>query len=481
MPTSTNIIKSTRKVLLISGIFTVSGCFVVQAQKTLPDSQVESNVLKALAGAPELASESITTHTLYGTVTLLGSVHDEQAQRKAEDLAANAEGVTKVIDELRISETASQLPLPSHQVQDDATARVLQSDGTYVSTPTSEPEPTAPVAQRSDPEPDQKLDRQRPSQAANQPPRQDNNPQAKEPYTGNSNLPPLSRRSQDPYPPNSTLPNPPSNDPQQPPYPPSGYPQHSRYPQNVYRQDGYPQQSAYGSQASGQSVDIPGGTLIRVRMNRTLSSDHSQPGSNFDAIVTNDVAAGGLIAIPRGATVQGTVIEAKSSGIVKGRGEISIQLTQVILGGRVYPLVSDVCALHGGDKTIETVNKTVGFGAAGAVIGAIVGRGAGAAVGGGIGAIAGIGSSAASGNGQVYIPTEGMVSFHLPQSVAVETVSEGEMQRLAFGTVPGAEGPIIRRRDYPPVFIVPGYPIYYRHYSPYRPYGPYGPYGYPRY
>lgn len=210
-------------------------------------------------------------------------------------------------------------------------------------------------------------------------------------------------------------------------------------------------------------------------MNRTLSSNRSQPGSNFDAIVTNDVAAGGLIAIPRGATVQGTVLEAKSSGIVKGRGEISIQLTHVILGGRVYPLVSDVCAFHGGDKTIETVNKTVGFGAAGAIIGAIVGGGAGAAVGGGIGAIAGIGSSAASGNGQVYIPTEGMVSFHLPQSVTVETVSEGEMQRLAFGTVPGADRPIVRRRNYPPVFIGPGYPVYYRHYSPY------GPYGYPRY
>jgi hypothetical protein len=481
MPTSTNITKSTRKVLLISAIFAVGGVFAVQAQKTVPDSQVESNVLKALAGAPELASESITTHTLYGAVTLSGSVRDEQARRKAEDLAANAEGVTKVVDELRIltSETATQLPPSPQQVQGDGTARVLQSDGTYAPAPTSEPEPAAPVVQRNDPEPDQELDRQRQSQAGNQPPSRENNPQANEPYEANSGLPPLSRRPQDPYPQNRPAPTPPINDPQQPPYSPNNYPQQSRYPQNGYTRGGYRQQPVYGGQASGQSVTIPSGALVRVRMNRTLSSDHSQPGSTFDAIVTNDVVADGFIAVPRGATVQGTVIEAKSSGILKGRGEMSIQLTHVTLGGRVYPLVSNVCAFHGGDKTIETVNRTAGFGAAGAVIGAIAGGGVGAAVGGGIGALAGMGSSAASGNGQVYIPTEGMMSFHLAQPAAVETVSEGEMQRLAFGTIPGGERPIVRRRAYPPVVLGPGYPVYYS--DPYRHYSPYGPYGYPRY
>jgi hypothetical protein len=480
MPTSTNISRSTTRAVILSGVIVAGSVFTAQAQKAIPDSQVESNVLKALASAPELASESITTHTVYGTVTLSGSVRDEQARRKAEDLAANAEGVTKVVDELRIGtfETAEQpaprqpipqqQPIAPQQSQGNAAPLVLQSDGTYAPASEPEPSPNPVAAQRNNPDADQELDRQREAEAGNQTPPTDNNSQATGSYPANSGAPPLSTRQQ-PYPQNNPDPYPPNNYPQQQ----TTYPQ--RYPpqQPPYPGDRYPQQPIYGGQVAGQPVSIPSGALIRVRLNRTLSSDHSQPGTTFDAIVTNDVVAGGFIAIPRGATVQGTVIDSKSSGALKGRGEMSIQLTHVTLGGKVYPLVTDVWAHHGGDKTIETVNKTAGFGAAGAIIGAIAGGGVGAAVGGGVGAIAGLGSSAASGNGQVYIPAEGMLTFHLAQAASIETLSEGEMQRLAFGTVPGADRGPIRRRAYPPVVVSPGYPVYYP--------GPYGPYGYPRY
>ena len=72
---------------------------------TLPDAQIESNVLRALASAPELSSQNIQTSTVYGTVTFTGNVQDEAMRTKAENLAARAQGVQKVVDELVLGDT----------------------------------------------------------------------------------------------------------------------------------------------------------------------------------------------------------------------------------------------------------------------------------------------------------------------------------------------------------------------------------------
>src|SRR5882757_8124121 len=85
----------------ILGVAVLSIAGVAQ-EKPLPDAQVESNVLKSLAGAPELAVQAIGTTTVYGTVTLTGSVRDEASRDKAEQLVANTAGVKKVVDELII-------------------------------------------------------------------------------------------------------------------------------------------------------------------------------------------------------------------------------------------------------------------------------------------------------------------------------------------------------------------------------------------
>ena len=97
----------------------------------------------------------------------------------------------------------------------------------------------------------------------------------------------------------------------------------------------------------------------------------------------------------------------------------------------------------------------------------MAGGGRGAAIGAGVGGALGLGSAAASGGGQVYVPSEGLLTFHLAQPATVSTVSQAEMDRLAQGVPQGAQPQQLRRR-YPTVYYGPGY---------YRPY-PY-PYGYP--
>ena len=481
------VIRVTRHALLMVGMIAASG--IAAAQTNFPDAQVEANVLKALAGAPDLANQQITTKTVYGTVTLSGSVTSEAARTQAENLAANSNGVKKVVDELQLGSGTV-----AAAAQQQGNGMVLMSDGTYGPAPAAttpdqaDPKKPAPgsapasVAQRNNPEADQALDQQMGQQQGTA---QGTNAQpgaqaaTQQPVQPQYQPQPQTQASAQPYPG------------RRPMYPPAGYPGYTPYGYPQQPAAGYPQQPAaayaqqpaagyaqqgqppMGGQVAGQSVTVPNGALLRVRINRSLRSDKTQPGTTFDGVVVNDVVADGLVAIPRGASVQGVVVGAKGSGALTGRGEMSIQLTQVTLGGRSYPLVSDLWAHNGGDKTIETVNKTAGFGALGAVVGAVAGGGVGAAIGGGIGAAAGLGSSAASGHGQVFIPAESIVVFHTAQPTQVATVSEQEMQRLAYGVPAGADAPPVRRvyRAYP------GYPGYY----PPPGYYPYPGNGYPNY
>jgi hypothetical protein len=396
---------------------------LAQKSSSLPDAQIESNVLKALAGAPELSTQNIQSATVYGTVTLSGNVHDEAIRTQAENLAARAQGVEKVVDELTIGDTpasaaddpAAQNEAPANEQPDSSQASqpVLQSDGSYA------------------PSPD-----------------------------GTGSAPPLAdaQNAQN----NAGEPPPQGGDESQPSRQPQGPPSSGRQP--MYHNDSSQQGSGTpipGGQQAGMEVTVPPGAMLRIRINRGLDSNHIQPGANFDGTILTDVVAGGFVAIPRGAVVTGTVVDAKKAGIFKGEGQLSLQINSLTLGGRVYPLTSDIWSSNGRDKTVSTVNKTVGLGVVGALIGAIAGGGEGAAIGAGIGAGAGLAGSAASPRGQIIVPPESVLTFRTATPLQVSTVSEQEMTRLSYTA--GPQRPPAPRRV--------------RYYSPY--YGYY--YGPPRY
>jgi hypothetical protein len=179
----------------------------------------------------------------------------------------------------------------------------------------------------------------------------------------------------------------------------------------------------------------------------------------------SDVVAGGFIAIPRGASIQGTVADAHTAGQLKGHGALSLRLTQVTLGGTTYPVATNQWTQQGADKTGNTVGNTVGLGAMGALIGAVAGGSVGAAVGAGAGTIAGLGVSSASKAGEVGIPAEAILSFQLTQPLEMTTVSQAELNRLGSGLPPRQQQPGLRRRYYPPPPPQPAYyyqPGYYR-------------------
>lgn len=390
--------------VVLGGMLVWSASAMAQAPaptaSALPDAQVEAGVLKALAKAPDLANQAITTTTVYGVVTLSGAVETEAQRVEAETLASKAKGVQKVVDELTLG-------------GENAVA------------------PTGAGANSSSPE-DANM---APAQGVEQAPMAQGSPES-------DNTEPENPAGAQGYPAAT-----PSYGPGTPAYrqPPQGYSASA--------------QPVYGGQEAGLAVTVSTGALLRMRINETLTSASAKPGDPFDGIIVNDVVAGGAVAIPRGAMVHGTVVSAKKSGVLAGRGELALQLTQVALAGRIYPLVSDVWGRNTGDKSVETVNKTAGGGAIGALFGAAAAGGKGAAIGAGVGAALGLGSAAASGNGQVYVPSEGLLTFHLEQPVTIMTVSQAEMDRLSQGVPQGARPQVIRRR-YPAPYYGP-YPYPY--------------------
>jgi len=438
-----------------------AGTLAVAQGKGLPDAQVEANVLRALAGAPELATQSIKTTTVYGTVTLSGSVSDEAARTLAETLASKALGVQKVVDELTLADGSDgaaapqqQAPPPPDTAQAEGSAPQLQSDGTMAPANGAPADGGPQAGQPNQPAPVYSQQPAYPQQGGY--PQSGTQSGAVDPRYGPAGPPPDVQGGQNQGYPNQSAQG----------APPVYRQPYQGAPQPAYGQQAYGQQQApvqYGAQEAGKAVTIPSGALLRVRLVEGLTAKRIKAGTVFDATVLNDVIADGEVAIPRGASVQGTIVESNPSGAVGGKGQLALQLTSVSLSGRNYPIVSDTWTHYGRDKTGQTVGSAVGLGAFGALIGAVAGGGAGAAIGAAAGGAAGIGASAASGRNDVVVPAEAIISFHLAQPAGVTTVSQQEMDRLGYGV---QQANLQRRQPPPP----PGYygrPAYYPYAYPY--------------
>jgi hypothetical protein len=223
------------------------------------------------------------------------------------------------------------------------------------------------------------------------------------------------------------------------------------------------------AQAAKGPVTIPQGVLLQLRTSESVNSKRAKDGTPVQFVVIQDVTAGGVLAIPRGATVHGVVTEVEKAGNLKGSAELALTITSLDLGGQNYPLASDQFKVKGPGKGGETANHIFGGALLGAIIGGIADRGVGAAIGAGAGAAAGTAASAATPGPEVWIPAEAKVDFHLDKPLTVTPVSSQEAARLAQGLYPG--GPTLYRRAeydpydrpypyaYPPVYFRPYYVV----------------------
>lgn len=176
--------------------------------------------------------------------------------------------------------------------------------------------------------------------------------------------------------------------------------------------------------AKPQPIVVPSETVLTVITSQALSSKTSQAGQTFLATLAQPISVEGKPALPKGATVSGTVVSAKSKGKIKGQGELSLALTSISVANHTYPIQTSVLSSTVKGKGKRTAATTGGGAAGGALIGGIAGGGKGAGIGALIGAGAGFIGGAVTGNKQVEIPAESALSFTLAEPLTLPPPNE---------------------------------------------------------
>ena len=171
---------------------------------------------------------------------------------------------------------------------------------------------------------------------------------------------------------------------------------------------------------SAKPVAVPAGTEIAIVLDQSISSERATSGDPFDASIAAPVMVNGKTIIPKGAHVQGIIVEARASGRLKGVARLRLALNSVEVAGKSYDLQTTSLTRSGQNHDKRNWTLIGGGTGAGAAIGAIAGGGKGAAIGAAVGAGAGTATAAATGKKDIVLPAESQLNFKLSQPVSIE-------------------------------------------------------------
>jgi hypothetical protein len=173
--------------------------------------------------------------------------------------------------------------------------------------------------------------------------------------------------------------------------------------------------------SAASMIEVPAGTPIRVRLNSSLDTGRSRPGDRFTAVLEAPIEANGMVLVAKGASVEGAVRVAESSGRLKGRAYLSIALDRIDINGSAMPVATDTIGASSGAHKKRNVALIGGGSGLGALIGGLAGGGRGALIGAGAGAAAGTAGAAATGKLQAHIAAESLLTFHLKQPLQIRS------------------------------------------------------------
>jgi len=203
-------------------------------------------------------------------------------------------------------------------------------------------------------------------------------------------------------------------------------------------------------------IEVPTGTHLPLVLHNGISTRSAQPGDPVYFETLFPVMINGRVVIPAGSYISGEVTEAKRPGRVKGRAEMMIKLTTMILPNSyvVNLNATPSGASSGGSETVNSEGKIVGGSgkgsdlgtvirttAAGTGIGAGVGAaagdaGRGAGIGAGIGALAGLGAILLTRGPEAELPRGSTVEAVIDRPIyldadRVQFASPGQASTLA--------------------------------------------------
>jgi hypothetical protein len=171
--------------------------------------------------------------------------------------------------------------------------------------------------------------------------------------------------------------------------------------------------------AAAQKVTVPAGSRILVRMADSIDSSKQKAGFRFTGSLETNLQADDVVVARRGTPVYGLLATASSSGRMKGSSELGLELTEIVINGTSYPLLTNTYEVEGKGEGGNTAKKVIGGAGLGALIGGLAGGGKGAGIGVLAGAGAGTAVAATKKGQQISIPSESLIEFRLAQPVAL--------------------------------------------------------------
>lgn len=168
-------------------------------------------------------------------------------------------------------------------------------------------------------------------------------------------------------------------------------------------------------EAKREPVVVPAGTAVTISLGSSIGSKLSRPGDAFTGSVAKEVMIGNAVAIPQGADISGTVVDAKPLGRFKGGALLQVRLDSIRIHGADVPVQATARSFTEKGKGKRTAVMAGGGAALGGIIGALAGGGKGAAIGAAAGAGAGTGGAAFTGNKEIVLPAEYDLTFELSQ------------------------------------------------------------------
>jgi len=161
---------------------------------------------------------------------------------------------------------------------------------------------------------------------------------------------------------------------------------------------------------------VPAGTSILIRMVDSVDSGKNKVGSIFTAVLETNLQVGTTVVAPAGTKVHGRLAEAKQAGRMAGKSELQLELTDIVIGGTAYPLLSSDYKATGKSSGGRSAKRVLGGAGLGAIVGGIAGN---AGMGAAIGAAAGTTAALIQKGDKVNIPSETLLEFRLQQPASV--------------------------------------------------------------
>jgi hypothetical protein len=168
--------------------------------------------------------------------------------------------------------------------------------------------------------------------------------------------------------------------------------------------------------AQRKMVTVPAGTSLLVRMIDTVDSSKNAVGSRFSASLETNLQVDGVVVAPAGTKVYGRLAQSKEAGRMAGKSELRLELTEIVLNGTAYPVLSSDYQVSGKSSGGRSAKRILGGAGLGAAIGAIAGN---AGIGAAIGAVAGTTAAVVQKGQTVNVPSETLLEFRLQQPASL--------------------------------------------------------------